>query len=158
MDRRLLAVPGVFLLLFLIADVGLLRWQATLHAGPGLDGRPPTHVRELPAACRDAAVALADGRTVSVRGFRVAPDSVDLAFERASVTGEWTLGDANCADRLSGLDNLRVDGRSYGVLGEYSQERVDRTPAFGLARLGTGLVGVGLLAVGLLATLHGEVE
>lgn len=158
MDRRLLVVPGTLLVLFLTADVGIVGWRATLRAGPGLDGRPPTYGSELPAACRDVAIALADGRNVSISGYRVAPGSIDLVLERTSVSERWTLGGANCADRLAGLDDLRVDDRSYRVLGRYSRERLDRTPSFGLARLGSGLVGVGLLAAGILATVHGESE
>ena len=158
MDRRLLALPGALLALLLIADVSVVGWEATLRAGPGLERHPTVNATALPARCTDVAVALADGHTVSVRGYRVAPDSLDLLVERTSVAGEWALGDANCADRLAGTDDLRVDGESYRVLGEYSRERLDRTPPFGLAKLGSGLVGVGLLAVGLLATVHRESE
>ncbi|OYR71210.1 hypothetical protein DJ71_20615, partial [Halorubrum sp. E3] len=61
-------------------------------------------------------------------------------------------------NRLSGVDNLRVDGESYRVLGGYSRERLDRTPLAGGARLGSGLVGVALLAGGLLAIVHRESE
>ncbi len=154
MDRRLLAVPGALLVLLFAADVSVVGWRATFHAGAGLDQHQVVNATGLPARCADAAVALADGNNVSIRGYRIAPESVDLLVERASTSGEWALGDVNCADRLSGLDNLRVDGQSYRVLGEYSRERLDRTPLAGLARLGSGLVGVALLAVGLLATVH----
>ncbi|WP_096394344.1 hypothetical protein [Halorubrum trapanicum] len=154
MDRRLLAVPGALLLLVLIADVSVVGWEATFRAGAGLDQHSAVNASDLPARCADTAVALADGRTVSIRGYRVAPGSIDLLFERASTSGEWALGDANCADRLAGLDNLRVDGESYRVLGSYSRDRLDRTPAAGLARLGSGLVGVALLAIGLFAAVH----
>ncbi|OTF02138.1 hypothetical protein [Halorubrum sp. SD612] len=154
MDRRLLVVPGALLLGFLIADVSVVGWRATFYPGPGLDQHRVVNATDLPARCADAAVALADGDNVSIRGYRIAPESVDLLFERASTSGEWALGDANCANRLSGVDNLRVDGQSYRVLGGYSRERLDRTPLAGLARLGSGLVGVALLAVGLLATVH----
>jgi hypothetical protein len=156
MDRRLLAVPGALLLLFLIADPSAFRWQAAFYPGPGLDRHPVVNATDLPARCADAAVALANGNNVSIRGYRVAPDSVDLLVERTSVSGEWTLGEANCADRLSGVDTLRVDGESYRVLGEYSADRL--TLAAGLAKLGSGVVGVALLAVGLFAALHGEPE
>ncbi|WP_017343641.1 hypothetical protein [Halorubrum sp. T3] len=158
MDRRLLAVPGALLLGFLIADVSVVGWRATFYPGPGLDQHQVVNATDLPARCADAAVALADGNNVSIRGYRIAPESVDLLIERASTSGEWALGDANCANRLAGVDNLRVDGESYRVLGGYSRERLDRTPLAGLARLGSGLVGVALLAVGLLATVHGESE
>jgi hypothetical protein len=156
MDRRLLAAPGALLLLVLIADPNVFRWQATFYPGPGLDRHPVVNATDLPARCADVAVALADGNNVSIRGYRVAPDSVDLLVERTSVSGEWTLGEANCADRLSGVDNLRVDGESYRVLGEYSADRL--TLAAGLAKLGSGVVGVALLAVGLFDALHGEPE
>ena len=156
MDRRLLVVPGALLLLFLIANPSAFRWQATFHPGPGLDQHPVVNATDLPARCADAAVALADGNNVSIRGYRVAPDSVDLLFERTSVSGEWVLGEANCADRLSGVANLRVDGESYRVLGEYSADRL--TLAAGLAKLGSGVAGVALLAVGLFEALHGEPE
>ncbi|EMA60062.1 hypothetical protein C470_09649 [Halorubrum distributum JCM 13561] len=158
MDRRLLAVPGALLLLVLIADVSVVGWRATFHAGAGLEQHQVVNATDLPARCADAAVALADGNNVSIRGYRIAPGSVDLLFERASTSGEWALGDANCANRLSGVDNLRVDGESYRVLGKYSRERLDRTPLAGLAKLGCGLVGVALLAVGLLAIVHRESE
>ena len=158
MDRRLLVVPGALLLLVLIADVSVVRWEAALRAGPGLERHPTVNATDLPARCADTAVALAEGRNVSIRGYRIAPGSVDLVIERASVSGEWALGGANCADRLVGGDDLRVDGRSYRVLGHYSRGRVDRSPPFGLAKFGSGLVGVGLLAVGLLATVHQESE
>ena len=158
MDRRLFAVPGALLLLVLIADVSVLRWRAAFHAGPGLGQHPVVNASDLPARCADAAVALADGNDVTIRGYRIAPGSVDLLVERTSASGEWSLGDTNCADHLSGLDDLRVDGESYRVFGEYSRERLDRTPLAGLARLGSGLVGVGLLAVGLLETVHRESE
>jgi hypothetical protein len=154
MDRRLLVVPGVLLVLLFAADVSVVHWQATLRAGAGLDGRPPTSDSRLPAACRAAAAALAEGRTVSLEGYRVAPGSVDVVLERTSVSERWTLGDANCAERLASSDNLRVGDRSYRVLGRYSRDRLDRTPLFGLARLGSGVVGVGLLAAGSLATVH----
>ncbi|OYR85011.1 hypothetical protein DJ84_04060 [Halorubrum ezzemoulense] len=158
MDRRLLAVPGALLLLVLIADVSVVGWRATFHAGAGLEQHQVVNATDLPARCADAAVALADGNNVSIRGYRIAPGSVDLLFERASTSGEWALGDANCANRLSGVDNLRVDGESYRVLGKYSRERLDRTPLAGLAKLGCGLVDVALLAVGLLAIVHRESE
>ncbi|ELZ44255.1 hypothetical protein C464_15520 [Halorubrum coriense DSM 10284] len=158
MDRRLLALPGALFLFLLLADPSVVGWEATLRAGPGLERHPAVNATDLPGRCAETAVALADGRNVSVRGYRVAPDSLDLLVERTSVSGEWALGDANCAARLSGVDDLRVDGESYRVLGEYSRERLDRSPAFGLARLGSGLAGVGLLAVGLLATVHREFE
>ena len=158
MDRRLLAVPGALLLLVLIADVSVVSWEASLRAGtpPGGGSHPAVNATDLPARCADTAVALADGNNVSIRGYRIAPDSVDLLVERTSASGEWTLGDANCADRLSGVDNLRVDGESHRVLGEYSADRL--TLAAGLAKLGSGVVGVALLAVGLFAALHGEPE
>ncbi|MDV7351324.1 hypothetical protein R3751_16290 [Halorubrum distributum] len=158
MDRRLLAVPGALLLLVLIADVSVVGWRATFHAGAGLEQHQVVNATDLPARCADAAVALADGNNVSIRGYRIAPGSVDLLFERASTSGEWAQGDANCANRLSGVDNLRVDGESYRVLGGYSRERLDRTPLAGVARLGSGLVGVGLLAVGFFEALHWESE
>ena len=158
MDRRLLVVPGALLLLVLIADVSVVGWRATFHAGAGLEQHQVVNATDLPARCADAAVALADGNNVSIRGYRIAPGSVDLLFERASTSGEWALGDANCANRLSGVDNLRVDGESYRVLGGYSRERLDRTPLAGVARLGSGLVGVGLLAVGFFEALHWESE
>ncbi|TKX56879.1 hypothetical protein EXE44_12510 [Halorubrum sp. SS7] len=158
MDRRLLAVPGALLLLAAAADVSVVGWEATFRAGAGLDQHATVNAAELPARCADAAVALADGRNVSIRGYRVAPGSVDLLVERTSTAGEWALGDANCADRLAGTDDLRVDGESYRVLGSYSRERLDRTPLFGLARLGGGLGGVALLAVGLFEAIHGERE
>ncbi|OYR85665.1 hypothetical protein DJ72_03840, partial [Halorubrum distributum] len=147
MDRRLLVVPGALLLLVLIADVSVVGWRATFHAGAGLDQHPVVNATDLPGRCADVAVALADSNNVSIRGYRIAPGSVDLLFERASTSGEWALGDANCANRLSGVDNLRVDGESYRVLGGYSRERLDRTPLAGVARLGSGLGGVALLAV-----------
>ena len=158
MDRRLLAVPGALLLGFLIADVSVVGWRARFYPGPGLDQHQVVNATDLRARCADAAVALADGNNVSIRGYRIAPESVDLLFERASASGEWALGDANCANRLAGVDNLRVDGESYRVLGGYSRERLDRTPLAGLAKVGSGLVGVALLAVGLLATVHRESE
>ncbi|WP_423995937.1 hypothetical protein [Halorubrum trapanicum] len=158
MDRRLLAVPGALLLGFLIADPSVFRWQAKLYPGPGLDQHPVVNASDLPARCADAAVTLADGNNVSIRGYRIASESVDLQIERTSVSERWALSDANCADRLAGLDNLRVDGQSYRVLGEYSRERLDRTPLFGLAKLGSGVGGVALLAAGLLATVHRESE
>ncbi|QUO48153.1 hypothetical protein [Halorubrum ruber] len=158
MDRRLLAVPGALLLGFLIADVSVVGWRATFYPGPGLDQHQVVNATDLPARCADAAVALADGNNVSIRGYRIAPESVDLLIERASTSGEWALGDANCANRLAGVDNLRVDGESYRVLGGYSRERLDRTPLFGLAKLGSGVGGVALLAAGLLATVHRESE
>jgi hypothetical protein len=160
MDRRLLVVPGALLVLLFVADVSVVGWQASLRAGT--PASPGSHsivnATDLPARCADAAVALADGNNVTIRGYRIAPESVDLLVERASTSGEWALGDANCADRLAGVDNLRVDGESYRVLGEYSRERLDRTPLAGLARLGGGLVGVALLAVGLVAAVHRESE
>jgi hypothetical protein len=160
MDRRLLVVPGALLVLLFVADVSVVGWQASLRAGT--PASPGSHsivnATDLPARCADAAVALADGNNVTIRGYRIAPESVDLLVERASTSGEWALGDANCADRLAGVDDLRVDGESYRVLGEYSRERLDRTPPFGLAKLGSGLVGVGLLAVGLVAAVHRESE
>jgi hypothetical protein len=158
MDRRLLVLPGALLLLVLIAEPSVVSWEATLRTGPGLDRHPTVNATDLPARCADTAVALADGRNVSIRGYRIAPGFLDLLVERTSVAGEWALGDANCAARLAGVDDLRVDGESYRVLGEYSRERLDRSPAFGLARLGSGLVGVGLLAVGLLTAVHREPE
>ncbi|WP_432508319.1 hypothetical protein [Halorubrum ezzemoulense] len=153
MDRRLLVVPGVLLLLALIADVRVVRWEAALRAGPGLERHRTVNATGLPARCAEAAVALADSDDVSMRGYRIAPGSLDLVVEPTSASGRWALGDANCADRLAGVDDLRVDGRSYRVLGQYLRGRVDRTALFGLARLGSGVVGVGLLAVGLLATV-----
>ena len=160
MDRRLLVVPGALLVLLFVADVSVVGWQASLRAGT--PASPGSHsivnATDLPARCADAAVALADGNNVTIRGYRIAPESVDLLVERASTSGEWALGDANCADRLAGVDNLRVDGESYRILGEYSRERLDRTPLAGLARLGGGLVGVALLAVGLVAAVHRESE
>ncbi|ELZ44652.1 hypothetical protein C465_15801 [Halorubrum distributum JCM 9100] len=160
MDRRLLVVPGALLVLLFVADVSVFRWQASLRAGtPASPGsHAVVNASDLSARCADAAVVLADGNNVSIRGYRIAPGSVDLLFERASTSGEWALGDANCANRLSGVDNLRVDGESYRVLGKYSRERLDRTPLAGLAKLGCGLVGVALLAVGLLAIVHRESE
>jgi hypothetical protein len=157
MDRRLLAVPGALLLLVLIADVSVVGWRATFHAGAGLDQHQAVNAADLPARCVDAAVALADGTNVSIRGYRIAPDSVDLLVERASTSGEWALGETNCADRLSGVDNLRVDGESYRVLGMYSGGRL--SPAvMGLAKLGTGVVGIALLAVGLFEAVYREAE
>ena len=160
MDRRLLAVPGALLLGFLIADVSVVGWQASLRAGmPASPGSyAVVNASDLPARCADAAVTLADGNNVSIRGYRIASESVDLQIERTSVSERWALSDANCADRLAGLDNLRVDGQSYRVLGGYSRERLDRTPLFGLAKLGSGVGGVALLAAGLLATVHRESE
>jgi hypothetical protein len=158
MDRRLLVVPGALLLLVLIADPSVFRWRATYHAGPGLDQHPVVNVTDLPARCADTAVALADGSNVSIRGYRIAPRSVDLLVEHTSASGEWALGEANCADRLGGIDNLRVDGESYRVLGAYSRDRLDRSLPAGLAKLGSGVVGVALLAVGLFATAFGEPE
>ena len=158
MDRRLLAVPGALLLGFLIADPSVVGWRATFHAGAGLDQHQVVNATDLPARCADAAVTLADGNNVSIRGYRIASESVDLQIERTSVSERWALSDANCADRLAGLDNLRVDGQSYRVLGGYSRERLDRTPLFGLAKLGSGVGGVALLAAGLLATVHRESE
>jgi hypothetical protein len=156
MDRRLLAVPGALLLLFLIADPNVFRWQATFYPGPGLDQHPTVNATGLPARCTDAAVVLADGSNVSIRGYRIAPRSLDLLVERTSASGEWALGETNCADRLSGVDNLRVDGESYRVLGTYSGGRL--TLVTGLAKLGSGVVGVALLAVGLFEAIHGESE
>jgi hypothetical protein len=157
MDRRILAVPGVLLLLILIADPSVFRWQATFYPGAGLDQHPVVNAADLPARCANAAVALADGNNVSIRGYRVAPGSVDLLLERTSASGEWTLGETNCADRLSGVDNLRVDGESYRVLGTYSGGRL--SPAvMGLAKLGTGVVGIALLAVGLFEAVYREAE
>lgn len=158
MDRRLLVVPGVLLLLVLIADPSVFRWRATYHAGPGLDQHPVVNATDLRARCADAAVALADGSNVSIRGYRIAPGSVDFLFERTSAAGEWAAGETNCADRLGGIDNLRVDGESYRVLGAYSRDRLDRSLPAGLAKLGSGVVGVALLAVGLFATAFGEPE
>ncbi|GAA0532635.1 hypothetical protein ABNG02_00825 [Halorubrum ejinorense] len=155
MDRRLLVVPGALLLLVLIADVGVFRWQATYHAGPGLDQHPTVNATDLPARCADTAVALADGNNVSIRGYRIAPESHDILVERTSASGEWALGETNCADRLSGVANLRVDGESYRVLGTYSGGR-PRPAAMGLAKLGAGAVGVALLAVGLFEAVRGE--
>jgi hypothetical protein len=159
MDRRLLAVPGALLLLVLIADVSVVSWEASLRAGtpPGGGSHSIVNVTDLPARCADTAVALADGDTVSIRGYRIARQSIDLLFERTSASGEWALGETNCADRLAGVDNLRVDGESYRVLGTYSGGRLSPT-ATGLAKLGTGVVGVALLAVGLFAALHREAE
>jgi len=158
MDRRLFAVPGALLLLVLIADVSVVGWRATFYPGPGLDQHQVVNATDLPARCADAAVALADGTNVSIRGYRIAPESVGLLIERASTSGEWALGDANCANRLAGVDNLRVDGKSYRVLGSYSRDRLDRTPLAGVAKVGSGLVGVGLLGVGLFEVVHGESE
>ncbi|MEZ3165396.1 hypothetical protein ABNG03_09955 [Halorubrum sp. RMP-47] len=154
MDRRLLALPGALLLLVLLADPSVLSWEGTFRAGRGLEQHATVNATALPARCTDVAVALADGRNVSIRGYRVVAGSLDLLVERTSVSGEWALGDANCADRLTGVSDLRVDGDSYRVLGGYSSERLDRAPLFGLAKLGSGLVGVALLAVGIFATVH----
>ncbi|MFC7323128.1 hypothetical protein ACFQMF_00895 [Halorubrum rutilum] len=154
MDRRLLAVPGALLLLVLVADVSVVGWRAAFYPGLGLNQHPAVNAADLPARCADAAVALADGNNVSIRGYRIAPGSVDLLLEHTSAVGEWAIGETNCADRLAGVDNLRVDGESYGVLGSYSRDRLDRTPLAGLARLGSGIAGVALLAVGLFAAVH----
>ena len=157
MDRRLLVVPGALLLLVLIADPSVFRWQAAFHPGRGLDRYQAVNATDLPARCADAAVALADGNNVSIRGYRIAPGSLDLLVERTSASGEWALGETNCADRLSGVDNLRVDGESHRVLGTYSGDRLSPA-AMGVAKLGSGVVGVALLAVGLFEALHRESE
>ena len=128
MDRRLLAVPDALLLLVAAADVSVVGWEATFRAGAGLDNHPAVNATDLPARAT------------------------------ASSSGEWALGETNCADRLAGVDDLRVDGESYRFLGEYSRDRLDRNPLAGLAKLGSGVAGVALLAVGLLVTAFGVPE
>lgn len=156
MDRRLLIVPGAVLLALAFADVGIVHWEAELYTTAGLSTHPAVDSSTLPAACDRLTTSLAAGRNVSVEGYRIAPDTVDLVVKRTSLTERWGLANTNCADRLAFHSNLQIDGQSYDVNGQYTKTRIDNTPPYGVVRLIATTLGCGMVAIGAIDSLHRE--